>query len=634
MNSPLDQSAPFPDKTIHRTAKILNYIAAALLSLMMLLTAADVCLRYFFNAPITGAFEITEFLMVVTMTFALAYAVVQKDHISIDLLTSRLSPKTNTVLKAAATVIAIGFLAIITWRTILHAGYTHQSGYVSQSLYIPNFPFVYAAAFGFGIFCLMMIVELRGQVGATKDAFRPWVWFGLFLGVFLALLFSGVPIVRELSFQLTPFQAGIVAIGLLMVFIFSGMPLGVALGVIGFLGMTYLSGIKPGLTIMGTEPYRTLASYNFSVIPLFILMGALCFHSGLSEDLYYTVHKFIGHLPGGLAMATVGACAGFAAVSGSGMATAATMGKVALPEMRKYKYDLRLAAGSIAAGGSIGILIPPSTILVIYGILTQQSIGKLFLAGFIPGVLEALLYMGVILVLCKNNPLMGPKGPKSTFKEKAAALRSTWGVVVLFILVIGGIYLGVFTPTEAAGVGAAGALLLMMIRKKFTKDSFISSLKQTAGTSGAMFFILVGAMIFGVFLARTRLPFELTSLVGNLELNRFLILVMIIILYLIIGAFLDIFSIVVITVPILAPIMEGLGFSLIWFGIIVVRLFEMGAITPPIGINVFILKSVAKDIPFSTIYKGIIPFFIMDLVHVTLLVLFPSLVMFLPNLMD
>jgi tripartite ATP-independent transporter DctM subunit len=315
------------------------------------------------------------------------------------------------------------------------------------------------------------------------------------------------------------------------------------------------------------------------------------------------------------------------------MATAATMGKVALPEMRKYKYDLRLAAGSIAAGGSMGILIPPSTILILYGILTQQSIGKLFLAGFIPGVLEAVFYMIVITILCKFKPSLGPKGPKTSLREKAVAFKSTWGIAALFLLVIGGIYLGVFTPSEAAGVGAFGALVLTFIKRKLNWKIFSSSLSDTSKMVAAMMFILVGAMIFGRFLAVTRLPFALADYVAGLAVSRYVILSVIIVLYLILGSILDIFSMVVLTVPIIFPVVTTLGFDPIWFGVIVVRLFEMGAITPPIGINVFVLKGVAGDVPLGTIFSGIMPFFIADLFHVGMLVAFPQVATFLPSLM-
>jgi tripartite ATP-independent transporter DctM subunit len=581
-----------------------------------------------------GAYEIIEFMMAIVVTFGLACAVVDREHITIDLLSSRFSQKTKASVDAATFVLSIAIMTVITWRCIVHAGTMRANGYVSQSLYVPIYPFVYAVAFGCAVFTLTLVISLRDHIKESKEETRTWAWSGLFTGMALVALFSGTPFWKETLWHLSPLNAGLLGIGLLLVFTFSGMYLGVSMALVGLLGMIYVAGMKSGLSVMGTTPYSTVASYSFSVIPLFILMGTFCFHSGLSKDIYFTVHKFLGHLRGGLAMATVGACACFAAVSGSGMATAATMGKVALPEMKKYKYDMRLAAGSIAAGGSIGILIPPSTILVIYGILTQQSIGKLFLAGFIPGVLEAVFYMITIYVLCKRNPLMGPRGPKANFKEKMVAFKSIWGVAALFALVIGGIYLGVFTPSEAAGVGAFGALLLTLARKQFTWKRFTSSLNETTKTAAVTFFILIGAMVFGAFLAVTRLPFELAGYVAGLNVNRYTILAIIIVLYLVLGAVMDIFSIVVLTVPIFFPVIQALDFDPIWFGIIVVRLFEMGAITPPIGINVFVLKGVAKDLSLETIFRGIVPFFIADLFHVALLIAVPQIATFLPGLMS
>jgi tripartite ATP-independent transporter DctM subunit len=633
MLSSLGKPVHLFEKTTNSVARLVNRIGAGVLALMMFMIATDVCARYFFNASIIGGYEVVEFMMAVVVTFGFAYAVSNRDHIIIDLLSSKFPPRTKALINTATCVLIVGILFIITWRSLLHAKFVKSNGLVSESLLIPIYPFVYVVAFSFAIFCLMELFNLRKYIIESTTETRRWAWSGLLLGIFLTALSAGIPQLREITFQLTPFYLGILGIILLFVFTFSGMYLGATMCIIGFLGFIYIAGINPGLSVIGVTPYRSVTSYTFSVIPLFILMGTFCFHSGLSEDLYDMVNKFIGHFSGGLAMATVGACACFAAVSGSGMATVATMGKVALPEMRRYKYDLRLAAGSIAAGGSIGILIPPSTILVIYGILTQQSIGKLFLAGFIPGIIEALFYIAVIGIMCKRNPNLGPKGARVDLKEKTVALKSTWGVLALFVLVIGGIYFGIFTPTEAAGVGAFGALIFTILRRRLNWQRFASSLEETVTSTSTMFFILVGAMIFGSFLTITRLPFELTGLVADLAVNRYIILACVIVIYLFIGAFLDIFSIVVITIPIIAPIMEGLGFDLIWFGIIVVRLFEMGAITPPIGINVFVLKGVAKDVPFATIYKGIIPFFIADLLHVGLLIAFPGIVTFLPSLM-
>ena len=332
-------------------------------------------------------------------------------------------------------------------------------------------------------------------------------------------------------------------------------------------------------------------------------------------------------------MATVGACASFAAVSGSSVATTATMGMVALPEMKRYKYDPGLAAGSIAAGGSIGILIPPSVILVLYGILTEQSIGKLFAAGFIPGVLEALFYMATIYILCKRNPLLGPKGERADFKQRIRSLKATWGVVVMFVVVIGGIYMGVFTPTEAAGAGAFGALIFALGRRKLNWKTFRDSLEETSKTTAMVFLILIGAALLGYFLAVTRLPFELSTFVSELDVNRYIILGMIILLYLILGAIMSSLAMIVLTVPIIFPVIETLGFDPIWFGILIVRVVEIGQITPPVGINVYVLKGVAKDLTLQGIFRGVLPFLVADICHVALLIAVPQIATFLPDLM-
>jgi len=432
---------------------------------------------------------------------------------------------------------------------------------------------------------------------------------------------------------MSPLTIGYIGLGVLMVFLFLGVPIGAIMGLVGFAGMVWISGLGAGLGVLMTVPVATISTYSYCVIPLFILMGELCFYSGLSKDLYWTIHRWLGHLPGGLSMATVGGCAAFAAVSGSSLATAATMGTVALPEMKRYDYDPALATGSVAAGGTIGILIPPSVILIIYGILTQQSIGKLFLAGFIPGVLEATFYIAVIYILCKRNPLLGPRGPQTSFKEKIFALKNTWGVVALFVLVIGGIYLGVFTPIEAGGIGAFGAFIFALARKQLTRKNFVQSLIETGKSTAMITFIIVGAMIFGYFLAVTRLPFELANTIAALPLNRYIILGIILVVYLLIGCVMDAMAMILLTVPIFFPLAMSLGFDPIWFGIIIVRVFEMAAITPPVGMNVYVIHGVAKDVPMYTIFRGIVPFLIADVCHIALLVAIPQISLFLPSLM-
>ena len=432
---------------------------------------------------------------------------------------------------------------------------------------------------------------------------------------------------------MTPLAIGLIGLAVLFVLLLSRMPIGLVMALVGFAGFAIIAGFSDALGILGTVPYATFANYNMSIIPLFILMGAFCYYSGLSKDLYDTVHAWIGHFRGGLSMATVGACAGFAAVSGSSLATAATMGTVALPEMKRYKYDDRLATGAVAAGGTIGILIPPSIVLILYAVITEQSIGKLFLAGIIPGVLEALFYLLTIYILCKFNPQLGPPGPGTTFKQKIVSLSNSWVVLVLFLVIMGGLYLGWFSPIEAAGIGAFGAFIFALLRKKLPWRSFKESLFDTGKTTVMIFIILMGAMIFGYFLAVSRLPYELAATIGDLSVNRYVILAIILVFYLFLGAVMDSLAMMLLTVPIFFPLVLELGFNPIWFGILIVRVCEIGLITPPVGLNVYIIRGVAKDVPMQTIFRGIAPFLIADVLHVALLVAFPQISLFLPNLM-
>jgi len=432
---------------------------------------------------------------------------------------------------------------------------------------------------------------------------------------------------------MTPTITGFVGIGILLIILFSRMPIGFGMGLIGFLGFAYLVGFGPALGLLKTVPYSTFSSHSLSVIPLFILMGAFAFSAGLSRDLYQAAYKWLGHLRGGLAMATVGACACFAAISGSSMATAATMGTVALPEMKKYKYDPALATGAVAAGGSMGILIPPSVILIIYGIITEQSIGKLFLAGFIPGVMEAVFYMLVIALMTRFKPQLGPRGPQTDIFEKLKALARTWEVLTLFIIVIGGIYVGIFTPTEAAGIGAFGAFIFAVGKKRLTWTAFKGSLSSSIRTSVMVFTIILGAMLLGYFLTVTRIPFDLAGYVSGLQLNRYVILILILVTFIVLGCVIETMAIILLTVPIFFPLIVQLGFDPIWFGILVVRATEIGLLTPPVGLNVFVIKGVAPDVPIGTIFRGILPFLIADICHVAVLIAFPQLTLFLPGMM-
>jgi C4-dicarboxylate transporter, DctM subunit len=434
-----------------------------------------------------------------------------------------------------------------------------------------------------------------------------------------------------------PVVVGYLGVGLLILLLFSGLHIGIVMGLVGFLGMFYLTGFNAALGMLTTVPYTTWANFDLSVVPLFILMGEFCFQGNMSTDLFASAYKWLGNLKGGLAMATVGACAAFAAVSGSSVATAATMATVVLPEMKKYKYQDSLATGTLAAGGTLGILIPPSIYLVIYGMLTEQSIGKLFLAGFAPGILQAAMFIGAIGFLCYRNPNMGPAGSKSSFLEKIKSLKNIWIVVLLFLLVIGGINLGWFSPTEGAGIGAMGAFIFAVARRTMGWKGFKASLVETISNTGMIFFILLGAMILGYFFAVTRLPNEIATAVASMHVSPYIIWAVIVVVYLFLGCIMDSMAMVLLTVPILFPLMcgrGGLGFDPIWFGVMVVIVVEMGLITPPVGINVFVIKGMAPEVPTYTIFKGIVPFLIMDVLEIVILTAIPGIVTFLPKIVS
>lgn len=432
---------------------------------------------------------------------------------------------------------------------------------------------------------------------------------------------------------MSPEMTGVIGILLLFVFLAFKMHIGIAMALIGFAGISYIIDMDAGLNLLGMVPWEEGSSYTLSVIPLFILMGQFAFTSGISQDIYKAVHNWLGHLRGGLAMATIIACSGFAAVCGSSLATGATMAKVAIPEMENYGYNLSLSTGCVAAGGTLGILIPPSIGFIIYGILTEESIGKLFMAGIIPGLLLASLFILAIFVQCLINPEMGPKGEPTSWKVKFKSLYSTWTMLSLFVLVMGGIYFGVFTPTEAAGIGAFGSFVIAVARRKLTVKSFIESLLATGNMTAMIFLIIIGANIFSNFLAITGIPFMLADSIVALALPRMVILMMIILVFILLGCVMDCYAIMILMVPILFPIVQAMNFNPIWFGVIMVIVLEVGLITPPVGLNVFVISGAVPEVPLTTIFKGVWPFLIAAVVCIAIIILFPEIVYFLPSKM-
>jgi len=423
----------------------------------------------------------------------------------------------------------------------------------------------------------------------------------------------------------------VIGVVVLLLLLVMGMNIGLCMMAVGFFGYWKVRSFGAALALLKNIPMTQAQTYSFTVIPLFVLMGNLCFYSGMSGDLYDCAHKLLGGMRGGLACATVAACACFSAICGSTAATAATMGVVALPEMREHGYDDSLSCGSIAAGGTLGILIPPSTGFIIYGIVSGTSIGALFAAGILPGIVLALCYIAAIMIVVRIHPDRAPGKLKFSLKEKLISLKGAVAMVVLFLIVIGGIFLGWFAANEAAAIGATLSLIYLIARRRFTWKIFISCLRDTVKTSGMIFMILIGAYVFGAFLTVTRLPTALADFVNSLHVSRYLILFVIILIYAVMGCLMDSLAMVMLTVPIFLPIMQDLGFNEIWYGVLMIMVMEMGLITPPVGMNVYIVAGVAKDVPLQKIFKGVAPMVVGMFVAVFILCAVPELGLVLPR---
>lgn len=431
---------------------------------------------------------------------------------------------------------------------------------------------------------------------------------------------------------MSPIEIGIIGCLVLFGLLLTSMPVAFAMIASGVLGFALIITPQAAFSMVIAELYETFTAYNLTVIPLFVMMGQVAFHAGISKRLFHTAYVWVGHLKGGLAMATVGACAGFGAISGSGPATAATMAAVALPEMKRYGYADSLAAGTVAAGGSLGMLIPPSVVFIVYAVMTEQSIGALFLAGIIPGILIAGLFGLNIYIRCSRDESLGPAGPKHSWKERFISLNGVVETVLLFILVMGGMFLGLFTPIEAAAIGTAGSFVIAALQKELTFVKLKKILLETVRTSSMVFFIVAGAVVFGRFLAVSRIPFEVAKLFISLPLPREVVMMLIILFFLIAGCFIDALALILLTIPIFFPVVMELGFDPIWFGVIVVVITQMGVITPPVGINVYVVSGIERDIPLSVIFKGVLPFLLMLILAAVILIMIPQISLFLPNL--
>ena len=434
--------------------------------------------------------------------------------------------------------------------------------------------------------------------------------------------------------RLDPITTGIIGIIAMFILLIIGMPIALALMLVGFSGIWYLTSINAALPVVARTVYEVSSSYSYVVIPLFLVMGSFASISGSVDDLYRTFDKWLRRLPGGLAAATIAACAGFSAVSGSSVATAAAMSRIAYPEMRKYNYSPKLATGTIAGGGTLGFLIPPSIGFVVFGMLTEQSVGKLLIAGIIPGVVLALVFIALIVLQVKLNPSLAPANPEPvSWREKIVSLKNVWEIVIAFLIVMGGIYLGWFTPSEAGATGATLLLLFALVKKRLTFKNLFGALQEAVRVSAMVLFLIAGATVFTYFLGLSTIPVQLVGWVSGLAISRYLIMAAILLVYLFLGCFIDAVSMMVLTLPVVFPLILQLGFHPIAFGVLCVLMMDAGLITPPMGLNLFTIAGSAKDVTMEEIYLGSLPFVIPILIVVVIVVAFPEIALFLPKMM-
>ena len=598
---------------------LLSTIAVGFMSIPIVL---DVAARFFFSKSVPGIIELEEFFMVLIVFPALAYSQRTEGHIVIDLLTCKLPLKMARLLETFNHLTCASFFALMSYRILLTA--IKKSGEYSVMLAIPVWLLVGVSALGVFLLCLTLFRQfLTGLSANLKD--RSYLGLALVFICSAALLAAPFWI-KSLPWHPSRLQYGAMGMGFMMLFLLIGMPIGFAMGLVGFTGISILGfNLTPALNAIGVAPYSTAANFIMAVVPLFILMGLLASEAGISQELFETANKWLGRLPGGLALAAIAGCAGFAAVCGDSMATAVTMGSVSLPEMKKKNYAPGLACGVLAAGGTLGILIPPSVGFIFYAIVTEESVGKLFIAGIAPGFLLALMFIACLWVIAKVRPDLAPRGEACSFKEKLRSLKGVLGMLFLFILILGGILGGIFSPTEGGAVGVAGAFVITVVRRKLTFRGFISSCERTVHITGKLLMILIGVSILGYFLAASRLPFDLAKLVTGAGLSKYVVLMGIIALYIILGCLMNVIPMILLTLPAIFPTVKAMGFDPIWFGVLTVIIMEMGQITPPIGVNVFALSSVADGVPMGRIFIGIIPFFLCMILMLLVLIAYPPL---------
>ena len=626
---------PFHER-VYKKAKLLTdplmMISCVIVFLIMILTVADVAGRFFLNLPVKGSMEILEILMVLSIFPTFAWIEHQDSHLRVDLLTCRMSPGGQAVMDVFAKMTSLVFLYTLTWELWVQSLSKYHNGEATLILQLPLYPFFMVATLSLlllSVFSMLTLWRsarkaiahraLFGTVGAAVFAFAMWV---------IPFILAG----SRLGLSKGAF-GGIVMLYLFLLILF-GLPIGIAMIVAGLQGiLLFMPHIDMALGLAGGAPYHSVASLTLSVIPMFILMGELALMGDVSTQMFRAASTCLGRLPGGLAIASVTGCAGFAAVCGDSMATAMTMASVGMPAMKEKKYNPAFGAAALGIGGTLGILIPPSVGFIMYSVVTEESVGRLFMAGVIPGVLLTVMISGGIVLRVLLNPSLAPLGEPTKLSQKLRSITGVLPFLMLFTLIMGGILSGLNTPTEGGAIGSFICLVYCIARGRMNAGKLLHALKNTCLLSGKIFLILIGVNILSYLLASTRLPFLLSELIINSGLTKYAVLALIVALYMVLGMLMNVIPMILLVMPTLFPTVVALGFDPIWFGVITVLMMELGQVTPPIGVLVFAMSSVLPDVPMMSIFRQMAPNFLVILLCVLILVLFPGLALWLPNLM-
>jgi tripartite ATP-independent transporter DctM subunit len=613
--------------------RVTNIIGMALFFLMVLVNFADVIARYVFNKPFSFILDLTGIMMLTGVFLAIAHTYNMGAHVGIDIITSKLKPKARLMMDTITIILALVIIFIAIWANISNFFYIiNNQIYISQSTHFTRAPF--DAILNIGLICLLLLI-LRDFFKKIQESIKlkfnvlNWIVIIAVTAIIIAICILWLqPKLIKMSLP----TVGFLGILISLVFLLSGMPIAFGFILTAFIFIGHLRGFTIALNMLGTEPYTNASAYSWSVIPFFVLMGYLAFYARFGEDLYYAANRWIGHFKGGLALATIAACTGLAAIVGDSVSCVATMSSIARPEMKKYGYDDRLTTGSIVAGATLGPIIPPSVPFIVYGVLTSVSIGTLFVAGIVPGVIMAILFCLIIVFWVRMNSGIASTAAKSTWKQRLISLRAGGPVLVIFLFVIGGMFMGMFTPTEGGAMGAAGVVILGLIMRRFRWSNFSQALIESGKVTSVVFFILIGAMLITRFGVWCNLSTTAANFFQGLGLPALMVIALIFIIFFVLGFVLDSLALTMIGVPIVHPIAVGLGFDPIWFAVLLIIVINSGTITPPVALNLFVIKALNPEIPIGLIFRGAMPFVIATFVAMLVFFFFPGIITWLPGI--